>query len=318
MVFPVLAAALPATGGAATAAGAAAAASQAGMVLGGANMALGIGQQVLGFQAKQQQYKADKAFQDANSEFASWQAGFNAKLNDANKQYAYWQETVNYNQEMAFANNQRNVETLKAIAQAEVVRDTRAAAGSSYLQDSEAIAQQYAETEMQAAFAQQQYQWRALQARSSVRAMGREGNSVDRLVNNYARQEGDYMAIAAVNEGIASRQYSRAQAGRLAQYMSQWNSQQFYEEQVIFDPIAPFPPLPTMITPAPPSRTGAPPSAAAMLMGVATAALDGVETGIDTTYKLNRLRTPNSKTGPGTKGRSSADAFMDIVRKSTG
>ena len=81
-------------------------------------------------------------------------------------------------------------------------------------------------------------------------------------MNNYARQEGDDMALQAVNEGIASRQYSRTQAGRLAQYMSQWNSQQFYEEQVIFDPIAPFPPLPTMITPAPPSRTGAPPSAA--------------------------------------------------------
>ena len=61
MVFPLLAAALPAAGGAATAAGAAAAASQAGMVLGGANIALGLGQTFLGYQAKQQQYKADKA-----------------------------------------------------------------------------------------------------------------------------------------------------------------------------------------------------------------------------------------------------------------
>ena len=50
----------------------------------------------------------------------------------------------------------------------------------------------------------------------------------------------------------------------------------------------------------------------AMLMGMAIAALDGVETGINTTYKLNRLRVPGSKTGPGTKGRSSADNFMDI------
>ena len=294
MVFPLLAAAPAAAG----AAGGAAAAT--GAWVGGANALLGMGQSFLGYQAKKQQYALDTAFQDANSNFAQWQAGFNARLNDANKQYQYWQETVNYNQEMAFANNQRNVETLKAIRQAEVVRDTRVAAGASYLQDSEAIAQQYAEGEMAAAVAQKQYQWRALQARSSVRAMGQQGRSVDRLINDYSRQEGDYMALEAVNEGIRSRQYSRAQAGRLAQYMSQWNSQTFYEEQQIFDPIAPFPPLPTMITPPPPSRRGAPPSAGAMLLGMAGAALGGVETGINTTYKLNQLRTPRSSSGPGT------------------
>ena len=140
-------------------------------------MAPGVGQQVLGFQAKKQQYEFGQGVPGREQRVCSWQAGFNAKLNDANKQYQYWQETVNYNQEMAYAHNQRNVETLKAIAQAQVVADTRAAAGAA-LAGLEAIAQQYAETEMQAAFAQKQYQWRALQARSSVRAMGQKATAL--------------------------------------------------------------------------------------------------------------------------------------------
>lgn len=320
MVFPLLAAALPATGGAATAAGAAAAASQAGMVLGGANIALGLGQTFLGYQAKQQQYRADKAFQDANSKFASWQAGFNAKVNDANSQYKFWQETVNYNQELAAVGQKRIVETSRAMAQAELVAETRAAAGAEFMQDSAALTDAYTEQEMAAAMAQKQYQWRALQARSSVRALGREGRSVDRLVNDYARQEGDYMAIEAINEGIRANAYTRAQQRELADYLSKWNSQQFYEEQVFMDPIAPFPPLPTLMAPAPPSRTGQPPSLAAALLSGATSVLSGVETGIDTTYKLNQLRIPQGKRGPGT-GRSAAGSaanFMDIVRKSTG
>ena len=48
--------------------------------------------------------------------------------------------------------------------------------------------------------------------------------------------------------GIASTQ---AQAGQVQQYLSRWNSQQFYDEADVFDPIAPFPPLPSMITPPP-------------------------------------------------------------------
>ena len=36
-----------------------------------------------------------------------------------------------------------------------------------------------------------------------------------------------------------------------------------------------------------------------------------------TLRKLNRLRVPSSKTGPGTKGTSSSDNFMDIIRRAT-
>lgn len=290
--------------GAQTAGSAAAAASKAGMWLGGANIALGLGQTFLGYQAQKQQYEYDKAFQDANSKFASWQAGFNARVNDANSQYKFWQETVNYNMELAAVGQKRIVETSRAMAQAQLVADTRAAAGAEFMQDSAALTDAYTEQEMAAAMAQKQYQWRALQARSSVRAMGREGRSVDRLVNDYARQEGDYMAIEAINQGIRANAYTRAQQRELADYLSKWNSQQFYEEQVFMDPIAPFPPLPTLMAPAPPSRTGQPPSLAASLLSGSTAVLGGIETGINTAYKLNQLRVPSSSKGPGTGTRT--------------
>ena len=51
--------------------------------------ALGVGQAISGYNAQKQDYLNQTAFQDANNEFASWQAGFNAKINDANKQYNY-------------------------------------------------------------------------------------------------------------------------------------------------------------------------------------------------------------------------------------
>ena len=136
-----------------------------------------------------------------------WQAGFTAKVNDANKQHQFWQETVNYNQELAFAHSQRNVELLKGIRQAEVVKDTRVAAGVSYVQDAAALQDALGEVEMNAAVAQQQYTWRALQARASVQAMAMEGNSVDRIVMDYSRQLGDQMTLEAINArtfGIAS------------------------------------------------------------------------------------------------------------------
>ena len=237
---------------------------------------------------------------DANSKFATWQAGFNARVNDANAQYRYWADTVNYNQELAYAKNQRNFETMQAIRQAEVVRDTRAAAGAAYVNDSEAINDQYAEAEMAAAVAQQQYSWRALQARSSVRARGGEGNTVDRLVNSYAKQEGDYMALEAVNASIRSGQLTRAQSAKVAEYLSRWNSQDFYQEQMVFDPIAPFPPLPTMITPAPPSRAGAPPSLVGAGLAGIGAVMGGIESGIRTTSALKALEKPSSRRGSGT------------------
>jgi len=273
------------------------------LLFGAAQAGLGIMQGMAANAAAQQDYVNQKAFQSANNKFAMWQAGFNARVNDANNQYKYWSDTVNYNQNLAYTNSLRNVELLKSIRQAETVANTRAAAGSSFLQDSDALGQAYTEASMQEAVALQQYQWRALQGQSSVQAMAMEGNSVDRLVNDYARQLGDYETLQAINQGIRTRQYGREQAGQLAQYLSRWQSQQFYDEQTYVDPVAPFAPLPTLIQPAGPTMTGSGPSSAAAMLNIGTGILGGISAGISMQGQLNALKTPSSSSGPGTGGR---------------
>lgn len=252
--------------------------------------------------AAKQKYADDLAFQQANNRFSTWQAGLNARVADANSQYKYWESTFNFNQQQAFANSQRNVEFMKEAEQARVVFETRANAGAAYVSDSSAISDGYMEAEMAAAVAQQQYTWRAMQARSSVQALNVEGNSVDRMVNNYAMQLGDQMTLEAINKGIRDRQYTRAQAGAVTQYLSRYNSQDFYDPTQVLDPIKPFPPLPTMISPPPPSRVGAPPSQAAFLTNLGTAALGGIATGFSTYGSMNALKTPSAGSGPGTPG----------------
>ena len=260
--------------------------------------------------AQQQQYLNDLAFQNANNRFSIWQAGFNAKVQDANKQYQFWQETFNYNQDRAYANAQRNVELLREADQAEVVFKTRASAAASFASDSAGVSDQLREAEMQSAVAQQQYTWRALSARESVRAMNMEGNSVDRIVNNYAFQLGEQLTLKAIESDMRERQYTRAQAGQVAQYLARYNSQTFYDGQEIFDPIAPFAPLPTMITPPPPSRTGAPPSNAAFAMDIGQGLLGGVQAGFGTYKSMRALQTPTGRTGPGT-GSAGAFSFLN-------
>lgn len=263
-------------------------------------------QGVLGASSKQaaakQKYADDLAFQDANNRFSVWQAGFNATVQDSNKQFQFWKETFDFNQNRIYAHSQRNVEFMQAAEQAQVVFDTRVAAGASYVADSSAISEAFREQEMQSAVAQQQYQWRALQARESVRALNVEGNSIDRIVNNYAAQLGDQVTLEAINSDIRERQYTRQQAAQVSQYLTRWNSQDFYDDTMFFEPIQPFAPLPTMITPPPPSMTGAGPSNAAFAMDVGSALLGGVSAGFSTYSSMSALKAPTSLVGPGTGG----------------
>jgi hypothetical protein len=270
------------------------------IAFGAVNAGMGILGGITSYQAQKQDYMNQRAFQNANSQFSQWQAGFNARVTDANAQHKYWAETVNYSQQLAYTKSLRNFELIKSVRQAETVAQTRAAAGASFVQDSQAVSQTYQEASMQEAVAMQQYRWRALQARASVQAMNQEGRSIDRIVNDYARQEGDYMTLMDINQKLRGRQYSREQAGLVAQYLSRWNSQQFYEEQPYIDPIPPFAPLPTLLTPPPPSMTGSGPSAGAAFLNAGTSILGGIQAGMSMQGQINGLRTPSSTTGPGT------------------
>lgn len=250
------------------------------LAVGGLDTILGVfgaGQQGA---AVQQDYLNQRALQSANDRFARWQAAFTARYTDANQQAQYWQSTLAYNQQLAYVNSLRNYELTKAIAQADVVAQTRAGAGAEFVQQSEALGQRLAEAEMQDAVAYQQYQVAALKARASVAAGGQEGASIDRLMNDYARQMGDYATLEGINQGLRKRQYTREQAAQVTQYLNRYNSQQFYEQQPYLEPMRPFQPLPTLLAPPAPTMTGTGPSRAATALNIGTALMGGAEKGL--------------------------------------
>lgn len=260
-----------------------------GLILGGLQAGMGVLGGMAESAAAQQDYVNQRAFQNANTQFAQWQAGFNQRVTNANAEYNYWQETVNYNQNLAYSRSLQNYETLKAIAQVDVVRQTRGAALSNFVRSSEAINQAAAEASMSEAVAFQQYQVAALKARSRAMAGGQEGASVDRLINDYARQVGDYQTIQDINEGLRTRQYTREQAGAVAQYLSQYNSQSFYESQPYMEPMAPFMPLPALLEAPAPTMTGSGPSGAAAGLRIMGGLVGGVSAGFNTFAQLKSV-----------------------------
>lgn len=251
-----------------------------GVGLGAAQAGLGIFGAVANNRAKQQEYRNQLAQQRASDKFAKWQASFNQKASDANAKYQYWTDTVRYNQDVAYARSLRNFELLQEINQAETVRQTRVSATAGYINDSSAISQQAQEASMQDAVASMQYAMASLQARGRALATGGEGFSFDQLIDDYARQAGDYETIQQINQGFRNRQYTRAQAAQVTDYLSKYNSQQFYKAQPFMEPTRPFAPLPSLMQPAPPSFTGTPPSRGAMALEIGSAALGGAQAGL--------------------------------------
>ena len=259
-----------------------------GMALGGLQFGMGLLQSSAENRQRQQAYLNQTAFQNATTQFNQWQASMNAQRNDLNQQYRYWSDTVRFNQQGAYTQQLRAVEFAKEAAQAEVVFNTRASAGADYANQSQALAAQFQERGMAEAVAVQQYRYRALQASAAYQAAGQEGKSMDRYVNNYAKQAGDYAALKQMEAGLREGQYTRAQQGQIATYLGRYNSQQFYERQPYMDPVAPFPPLPTMVTAPPPSMTGGAPGGMSGLQ-VAGLKLDAVNTSLNFGSKVNQL-----------------------------
>lgn len=259
------------------------------LAVGGVSAVMGIFQAGAQAAAAKQDYVNQTAFQDATSKFNQWQAGLNAKLNDANSQYKYWADTVQYNQSLAYTNQLRTFELSKEIAQADRVGQTRTSAGANYLVNAEAIQQRFAEQGMQEAVAMQQYQYRMLQQSAGFQASNQEGQTADRFINNAARQMGDYQTLSAINQSLEARQYRRDQLSQVTEYLSQYNSQDFYQAQQYMDPIAPFAPLPALMTPPPPSMRGAAPSGVSAL-DVGAGLLGGVNTALSTAVAIKQIK----------------------------
>ena len=239
--------------------------------------------------ARQQEYLNQSAYANATAQFNRWQSGMNQQINTLNGQYKYWAETVQYNQQLAYTNQLRNYEFAKEIAQAERVGQARSAAGTNFVITSEALQNQLQERGLQEAVAMQQYQYRALQASSTYQAMAQEGQSMDRFVRDFARQAGDFSTLQQINRGLEERQYRKNQLSAITKYLNEYNSQQFYEPTPYVDPIAPFPPLPSMVMPAGPSMTGSAPRST-MGMDVATSLMGGVNSYLSTASSIKQLK----------------------------
>ena len=259
-----------------------------GMAMGGLQFGLGLLTNSANNQAKQQDYLNQTAFQDATTQFNSWQAGMNAERSDLNQQYKYWGDTVRYNQNFSYTQQLRAVEYAKEAEQAELVFNTRASAAADYANQSSTLAAQMQERAMSEAVAVQQYRYRALQASSAYQASGQAGNSMDRFVRDFDRQAGDYAALKQIEAGLRENQYTRAQQGQVATYLSRYNSQQFYTRQPYMNPIAPFAPLPTLVTPPGPTMRGAAPSSNSFLQST-TAAMSGLNTALSFGSKVKQL-----------------------------
>ena len=252
-----------------------------GIVSGGLNFLSGIAN----YQAQRQDYVNKLAYKKASDEFASWSARQQAAQTDINNQYKFWGEKVNYGQSLAYTNSLRNYELSKAIVSAEEVARVRSSAGADFISTSDAFAQGFQQEAMADAVALFQYNVQALKARSTIAAGATEGPSVDRLMNDYARQVGDFTTLKRINDGFKESQYTRQQAGAISQYINQYNSQQFYQQQDYVDPIPPFAPLPTLIGPAGPSMVGSGPSAGAALLGAVSG---GLSAGLSTYGALKK------------------------------
>ena len=313
MPFPLLAAPLlggsmatfGSAGGAAAASatlgGGAAAAGGAGLGLGGlfssalpGLFGLGSGalkareaefQQEQNYQAQMQTYLNDVGRQKASDQFARWTASRQASQQNTNNAYAYWQQQVNYGQDLAYTNQLRNFELSKVINQAEVVARTRASAMADYANQSGALVEGLAQQSMADAVSLMQYKQQALRSQASAVAGMNEGMNVDRYVNDYARQAGDMEAMRQLNGQFREQQFTRQQAGQIANYLNQYNSQQLYEMQEIMDPIEPFPPLPTLINPGGPSFMGVAPMRNNSFF---SSAMAGVTAGVDTYNSVSR------------------------------
>lgn len=258
--------------------------------LGGLDAGMGILGGILGNNAQKQEYTNQVAFQSANRRFASWQAGFSKKIADANSQWSFWQQTLQHNQELAYVNSLRNVELTKSIEQARRVEENRIGAAADYANTSDAITQQLAEVQIADAVAWQQYQMQVIKGRSRLIAGDQSGATVDRLIADFDRQQGDWETIQAINMGLKGRQFSRQQAGAVAQYLNQYNSQQFYAEQPYLEPMAPFQPLPTLLAPPAPSMIGSRPgSGAASALQIGGSLLGGVRGGMSAFSGLSAL-----------------------------
>ena len=250
----------------------------------GLSMGAGFLQGQLQHAAQKQKYINDVAYKEAMDEYSSWAAGMQAAQTNINQDYSYWVEKLNHGQQVSHAYNLRAVELSKSIAQADLVAETRTAAGANYINKASAIQARHEQEAMSEAMAMFHTKVQGLRNRASIGALG--VGMVDAMQMDVQRQVGNKATISQINQKFRDGQYTRDQAGAIAGYLKEFNSQQFYEAQEIMDPLPPFPPIPALVGAVPPSMVGsAPSSSAAFLSSVA----GGFSAGLNTYVGLKSI-----------------------------
>ena len=133
----------------------------------------------------------------------------------------------------------RQYEQMKYMQQESVMRQTRFFADNAYADEIAQLNNRFMQDQEATAQAKQKANIENIQAKGTVAAAGRMGNSIDALVRDYDRQQLQFDYVTDRNTAFAKDQLQETKRGSAATRGSRIASQQPYMKQLISDPTAP-------------------------------------------------------------------------------
>jgi hypothetical protein len=133
----------------------------------------------------------------------------------------------------------RQYEQMKYMQQESVMQQNRFFADNAYADDIAQLNNRFMQDQEATAQAKQKANIENIQAKGTVAATGRMGNSIDALVRDYDRQQLQFDYVTDRNTAFAKEQLQETKRGSAATRGSRIASQQPYIKQLISDPTAP-------------------------------------------------------------------------------
>ena len=133
----------------------------------------------------------------------------------------------------------RQYEQMKYMQQESVMQQNRFFADNAYADEIAQLNNRFMQDQEATAQAKQKANIENIQAKGTVAAAGRMGNSIDALVRDYDRQQLQFDYVTDRNTAFAKEQLQETKRGSAATRGSRIASQQPYMKQLISDPTAP-------------------------------------------------------------------------------
>lgn len=133
----------------------------------------------------------------------------------------------------------RQYEQMKYMQQESVMQQNRFFADNAYADEIAQLNNRFMQDQEATAQAKQKANIENIQAKGTVAAAGRMGNSIDALVRDYDRQQLQFDYVTDRNTAFAKDQLQETKRGSAATRGSRIASQQPYIKQLISDPTAP-------------------------------------------------------------------------------